>query len=304
MVAGSAVPDDAVVVETPSGELMIQTVDFFTPICDDPYLFGQIAAANSLSDVYAMGGSPYTAMNICCFPLSTVGPEILSEVLRGGDERVRAAGAVPCGGHSVEDAEPKFGLAVTGFVAREHLTIKDGAKAGHLLVLSKPIGTGVLTTAVKRELLSEAEIRHAFEGMRTLNAKACESMKQVGVRCATDITGFGLLGHAWEMIRGGPVNYVFEAHKTPLYEAALELSREDVFPGGSRANRRWLEGLGALVWCEGVEEAYKGLLTDAQTSGGLLMSWPSDQPVPEDLQIVGRVESAETLDGGRLIVEP
>ena len=304
MVAGSAVPDDAVVVETPSGELMIQTVDFFTPICDDPYLFGQIAAANSLSDVYAMGGSPYTAMNICCFPLSTVGPEILSEVLRGGDERVRAAGAVPCGGHSVEDAEPKFGLAVTGFVAREHLTIKDGAKAGHLLVLSKPIGTGVLTTAVKRELLSEAEIRHAFEGMRTLNAKACESMKQAGVRCATDITGFGLLGHAWEMIRGGPVNYVFEAHKTPLYEAALELSREDVFPGGSRANRRWLEGLGALVWCEGVEEAYKGLLTDAQTSGGLLMSWPSDQPVPEDLQIVGRVESAETLDGGRLIVEP
>jgi len=304
VVAGSAVPDDAVVVETPSGELMIQTVDFFTPICDDPYLFGQIAAANSLSDVYAMGGSPYTAMNICCFPLSTVGPEILSEVLRGGDERVRAAGAVPCGGHSVEDAEPKFGLAVTGFVAREHLTIKDGAKAGHLLVLSKPIGTGVLTTAVKRELLSEAEIRHAFEGMRTLNAKACESMKQAGVRCATDITGFGLLGHAWEMIRGGPVNYVFEAHKTPLYEAALELSREDVFPGGSRANRRWLEGLGALVWCEGVEEAYKGLLTDAQTSGGLLMSWPSDQPVPEDLQIVGRVESAETLDGGRLIVEP
>jgi selenide, water dikinase len=304
VIAGSAVPDDAVVVETPSGELMIQTVDFFTPLCDDPYLFGQIAAANSLSDVYAMGGTPYAAMNICCFPLSVTGPEMLSAVLQGGDERVRAAGAIPCGGHSVEDAEPKFGLSVTGFVKREHLTTKDGARPGHLLVLSKAIGTGVLTTAVKRGQLSEGEIRHAFDGMKALNASACEEMQKAGVRAATDITGFGLLGHAWEMIRGGPVNYVFEAHKTPLYEGALKFARADVFPGGSRANRQWLEDLGALAWRDGVDEAYKGLLTDAQTSGGLMMSWPAEQPVPEEFHVIGRVEEADSADGGRLVVEP
>jgi selenide,water dikinase len=301
VVAGSSVPDDAVVVETPGGELMIQTLDFFTPLCDDPYLFGQIAAANSLSDVYAMGGVPYTAMNICCFPISTVGTETLSLILQGGMERVLAAGAVPSGGHTVEDAEPKFGLSVTGFVRPEHLTIKGGARPGQLLVLSKPIGTGVLTTAVKRGQLTEAEISQAFDGMKTLNHAACLSMHKAGVRAATDITGYGLLGHAWEMIRGGEVDFVFEAEKVPLYEGALEFARTDVFPGGSRANRAWLETIGAVNWRNDVPEALKGLLTDAQTSGGLLMAWPPECEVPGEFWVVGRVEAAGE-GGARLVV--
>jgi len=292
VVAGTSVPDDAVVIRTPGGELMIQTLDFFTPLCDDPYLFGQIAAANSLSDVYAMGGTPYSAMNICCFPLSAAGTDILSLILQGGDERVREAGAIPSGGHTVEDAEPKFGLSVTGFVEEEHLTVKDGAEAGHLLVLSKPVGTGVLTTAVKRGLLGEADITQAFHGMKTLNREASEAMREAGVRTATDITGYGLLGHAWEMIRGGPVSLVIQAERIPLYEGALKYAQDDVFPGGSRANREWLEGLGAVSWDAQVPEWYRGLVTDAQTSGGLLMSWPVTAPVPDQFAIVGRVEEA------------
>jgi selenide,water dikinase len=303
MVAGSAVPDDAVVVRAPSGAYMIQTLDFFTPICDDPYLFGQIAAANSLSDVYAMGGTPYTAMNICCFPVSCTGLDVLTSILAGGAERVRASGAMACGGHTVEDAEPKFGLAVTGFVEPEHLTKKEGARAGQLLVLSKPIGTGVLTTAVKRGLLTEAEIRHAFDGMKTLNAAAGVQMRPAGVKAATDITGYGLLGHAWEMVRGQSLTYVFEASKVPLYEAAMDYALKDVFPGGSRANRTWLEGLGALSWADDVSEAHRGLLNDAQTSGGLLMCWPADQDVPEELTVVGRVEEADPSAGARILVE-
>ena len=302
MVAGDAVPDDAVVVRSPSGEYMIQTLDFFTPLCDDPYLFGQIAAANSLSDVYAMGGTPYTAMNICCFPLAAAGVETLSQILAGGAERVRASGAMACGGHTVEDAEPKFGLAVTGFVRPEHLTTKDGARPGQLLVLSKPIGTGVLTTAVKRGLLTEAEIRHAFDGMKTLNAEAAEVMREVGVRAATDITGYGFLGHAWEMIRGSSVAFEVEASKIPLYEAAMEYALQDVFPGGSRANRAWLEGLGAVNWRDEVSEVHRGLLTDAQTSGGLLMCWPSDKEVPENLSVVGRVVEVDPAVGPQITV--
>lgn len=296
-------PDDAVVVLTPSGEYMIQTVDFFTPLCDDPYLFGQIAAANSLSDVYAMGGTPYTAMNICCFPLASQGTETLSLILQGGAERVRAAGAILCGGHTVEDAEPKFGLSVTGFVSPEHLTTKDGARAGQLLVLSKPIGTGVLTTAVKRGLFCESDVAHVFDGMKTLNARAREEMVEAGVRAATDITGYGLLGHAWEMVRGLDVDFIFEALKVPLYEGALELAGRDVFPGGSKANRGWLEELGAVEWGHEVEERYRGLLTDAQTSGGLLMAWPESVDVPKHLRVVGRVEPATAPGRGRLRVE-
>jgi selenide,water dikinase len=289
-VAGRHIPDDAVVVRIAGGALMIQTLDFFTPICDDPYLFGQIAAANSLSDVYAMGGQPFTAMNICCFPLSKLGPEVLAAILRGGAERVAAAGALAAGGHTVEDDEPKFGLSVTGFVEEPKLTTKDGARPGQLLVLSKPLGTGVLTTAVKRGLLQESEIMHALHGMRELNAAACLAMNAAGVRCATDVTGYGLLGHCWEMVRGQGVRYLIEAARLPLYSGALELAREGVLPGGSRANRSWLEGLGAVEWHREVPEELRDLATDAQTSGGLLMAWPAGVAVPPDFAVVGRVE--------------
>lgn len=292
--AGRAVPDDAVVVRIPSGALMIQTLDFFTPLTDDPYLFGQIAAANSLSDVYAMGGTPFAAMNICCFPLSKLGPDILADMLRGGAERVAASGAIAAGGHTVEDSEPKFGLSVTGFVEEGQMTTKDGAAPGQLLVLSKPLGTGILTTAVKRGLRSESDIKDAFDGMKTLNAQARDLMVEAGVKAATDITGYGLLGHAWEMIRDQSVRFVFEAHKLPLYEGTKALADDDVFPGGSRANRQWLEGLDAIRWHSEVSESWRGIACDAQTSGGLLMCWPPDQEVPPELTVVGRVEEADS----------
>lgn len=303
-VAGRAVPDDAVVVRSPSGDLLVQTLDFFPPVCDDPYLFGQIAAANSLSDVYAMGGRPFTAMNICCWPLDTLGPELLAEMLRGGAERVKAAGAVAAGGHTLQDQEPKFGLSVTGFVKEQHLATKDGATAGHLLVLSKPLGTGVLTAAVKRGLAQESDISAALDGMRTLNDQAAEAMNAAGVRTATDITGYGLLGHSWEMVRRQNVRFVFEASRLPLYPGALEFARQGVFPGGSRANRSWLEEHGAVAWHAETDEALRGLVTDAQTSGGLLMVWPAEQPVPEDCYLVGLVEPKPEGETAGLLVLP
>lgn len=303
-VAGRALPDDAVVVRTPSGDLAVQTLDFFPPVCDDPYLFGQIAAANSLSDVYAMGGRPFTAMNICCWPLDSLGPDLLAEMLQGGAERVKAAGAIAAGGHTVQDEEPKFGLSVTGFVKEEHLTTKDGARAGQLLVLSKPLGTGVLTAAVKRGLAQESDVSAAFDGMRTLNDRAAEAMNLAGVRTATDVTGYGLLGHSWEMVRRQGVRFVFEASRLPLYPGALEFASRGVFPGGSKANRSWLEEHGAVRWHEETSETMRGLVTDAQTSGGLLMAWPAEQPVPPEFSVIGRVEPKPEGETAGLLVLP
>lgn len=303
-VAGRARPDDAVVVETPGGELLVQTLDFFPPVCDDAYLFGQIAAANALSDVYAMGGRPLTAMNICCFPLAAIGPELLGEILRGGADKVKESGAVAAGGHTVEDAEPKFGLSVTGIVAREHLATKGGACPGQLLVLSKPLGTGVLCAATKRGLLDLEALAPAYEGMRTLNAYACEQMILAGVKCATDITGYGLLGHSWEMVRGTSQRFVIQASRLPLYPSAEEMAKQDAFPGGSRANRTWLEEASAIDWHPDVAEWQRGLVTDAQTSGGLLMAWPVEQPVPDEFTVIGHVESKNQPLQAGLVVEP
>ena len=300
--AGRAIPDDAVVVRTPGGDLLVQTLDFFPPVCDDPYLFGQIAAANALSDVYAMGGQPFTAMNICCFPLSTLGPAVLAEILKGAAEQVAAAGAIAAGGHTVQDDEPKFGLSVTGLVKEQHLATKDNARPGQLLVLSKPLGTGILTAAVKRGLAAESEISEAYSGMRTLNAAACAAMNAAGVRAATDITGYGLLGHCWEMVRGKGVRFVFEASRLPHYPGALEFAGQAVCPGGSLANRTWLEDMGAVHWHDETQEALRILATDAQTSGGLLMAWPAEVPVPAEMWTIGRVE--EKGEGPSLLVTP
>ncbi len=297
-------PDDAVVVRTPEGRLLVQTVDFFTPITDDPKLFGRIAAANSLSDVYAMGGQPLSAMNICCFPLEELGPEVLTAILRGGAQKVQEAGAVLAGGHTVIDAEPKYGLAVTGLVEAEELTTKGGGRPGDLLLLSKPLGTGVLTTAIKRGRSSQAEAAEAFRGMATLNKETATIMRAAGVHHATDITGYGLLGHAWEMVRHEGVRFVFEASAVPLYEGALEAARAGLFPGGSKANAAWLESEGAVEWSAEVPPELKGLLNDAQTSGGLLLVWPCGVPVPEGFDPIGRVEPADPSQVARLAVRP
>ena len=302
-VAGRHTPDDAVVARTPGGELLVQTLDFFPPVCDDPYLFGQIAAANALSDVYAMGGKPFTAMNICCFPLASIGPEVLGDILRGGADKVKEAGAIAAGGHTVEDPEPKFGLSVTGLVSESSLATKDGAKAGDLLVLSKPLGTGVLCAAFKRGLLPVEELQPAYEGMSTLNAAARDLMVEVGARGATDITGYGLLGHCWEMVRTTQLRFVLSCSGLPLYPRAEEMAKSDLFPGGSRANLAWLEENGAVEWAPEVQDWQKGLLTDAQTSGGLLICWPAERAVPSELSVIGRVEQSDAASP-RLLVVP
>lgn len=288
-VAGRESPDDAVVVRTPGGELMVQTLDFFPPVCDDPFLFGKIAAANALSDVYAMGGKPYTAMNICCFPLSTLGPEVLAEILKGGAAQVKAAEAIAAGGHTIEDAEPKYGLAVTGFVSEADLTTKTGAKPGDNLVLTKPVGTGVLNASVKKGWATAQDVEAAYCGMACLNDMACQEMNAAGVKSATDVTGYGLLGHSWEMVREQDVRFIFEASRLPVYDGARELAAKGACPGGSRANRQWLEDLGVISWDDGVDETSRILFTDAQTSGGLLMAWPKNRPIPKSMWRIGQV---------------
>jgi len=253
--------------------VLVQTVDFFTPVVDDPYHYGRIAAANSLSDVYAMGGTPVTAMNVVCFPTRKLGAHVLAEILRGGGDTLTQAGVLLAGGHTVEDSEPKFGLAVTGVVDPERVTTKGGARDGDVLILTKPLGTGVLTTAHKREALDDAGLAEAIQWMERLNDVAAQAMVGAGARAATDITGYGLLGHAMEMARASRVTFEIEADAVPLMARVLELRAQGHFPGGSAANRSWLEKAGAVHWGQ-VEEGLKDVLCDAQTSGGLLVSLP------------------------------
>lgn len=283
--------DDAVVVRLPDGTAVVQTLDFFTPVVDDPYHYGKIAAANSLSDVYAMGGTPVAAMNVTCFPTRSLGPEVLGEILRGGYEKLQEAGAVLAGGHTVEDQEPKYGLAVTGVVDARRIVTKGGAAPGDHLILTKPIGTGVLTTAHKKGELPDDLLALAVAAMETLNAEAARLMVAAGVRGGTDITGYGLLGHALEMCRASGVAMQVVAAEVPLLPGALEFVERGFLPGGSRANRRWLEEAGAVSWAESVSEPLRALLTDAQTSGGLLMA-VSPEAADELLQALPRLGQA------------
>lgn len=250
---------------------LVQTVDFFTPVVDDAYWFGRIAAANSLSDVYAMGGTPVTAMNIVCFPTRTLGPDLLAKILQGGQETLRLAGAVLAGGHTVEDPEPKFGLAVTGVVDPARVTYKGGLLPGVELWLSKPIGSGVLTTAHKRDMASDEELQNAMEWMAQLNDVPGRLMLEHGCVAATDVTGYGLLGHAMEMARASSLRLSLQAGAVPLLSGAAALRERGAFPGGSAANRAWLEKSGQLSWKPEVSETLRDLMCDAQTSGGLLV---------------------------------
>ncbi len=231
--------DDAGVYRLSDRIALVQTVDFFTPIVDDPVLFGEIAAANALSDVYAMGGRPLTALNLVGFSVSRYGADTLAAILRGGAAKVREAGAVIVGGHTIDDAEPKYGLAVTGVVDPDQVWTNKGARPGDVLILTKPIGTGVLSTALKRDLAPPAAVEAMVETMRTLNRAAAEAGQAVGgIHAATDVTGFGLLGHASHIARESGVALVIEAEAVPVLPGARELAERDVFPGGSRANRQ------------------------------------------------------------------
>ena len=271
ILVGMDTPDDAAVYLLDEETALVHTVDFFTPIVDDPYLFGQIAAANALSDVYAMGGIPLSAMNIVCFPCS-LGMDMLSTILEGGLDKIREAGAVLLGGHSVDDEEPKYGLAVTGKVHPERIMTSLGAEAGDLLVLTKPLGTGILSTALPGEFLGEEEMREAIEGMAGLNAAASRAAVRAGAHACTDVTGFGLAGHLLNMLPEEGLACEICASRLPVYAGAREMAEQGMIPGGAHKNRGFLAG--RVEISPRVSEVERELLYDPQTSGGLLIALP------------------------------
>jgi selenide,water dikinase len=268
---GTNTADDAGVYRLSPDLALVQTVDIFTPIVDDPYWFGVIAAANALSDVYAMGGTPRLALNFAGFPRAKLPLEVLGEILRGGGDKCVEAGVTVIGGHTIDDPEPKYGLAVTGFVHPARVVTNATARPGDALVLTKPLGLGVITTGIKQGKASQAAIDEAIRVMATLNKGAAEAMLAVGVSAATDITGFGLLGHLHEMTRAAGVRARVRLHDVPVLEEAWTLARLRTIPGGTQRNRASLDG--AVAW-EGVDEEGQVLLCDAQTSGGLLIAVP------------------------------
>jgi selenide, water dikinase len=255
------------------GGLLLQTADFFTPIVDDPYRFGQIAAANAFSDIYAMGGEPLTAMNLVCFPCS-LDLAILRDILAGGWSKIEESGARLCGGHSVQDEEPKYGLSVTGWVEVDKVVRNKGARVGDALVLTKPLGLGILTTALKRELVSEEEIEAAVEVASQLNKGARDAVREIGVSAATDVTGYGLLGHLSEVLEASEVGAVVRRSEVPVWERAGPLASRGCYPGGLESNQEYLKG---RVVADGPGEDDLLPLYDPQTSGGLLVAAPADR---------------------------
>lgn len=268
--------DDAAVYRINDDTAMIQTADFFPPVVDEPRSFGRIAAANALSDVYAMGGTPRLAINLLCFP-TCLNLEIVREILAGGADKVVEAGAVIAGGHSIEDTEPKYGLCVTGFARPEEILTNSGAKPGDLLVLTKPVGTGVLSTAAKAELLTDGQMKEMIDLMSTLNKGAQEVMLPLKPSACTDITGFGLLGHVNELAEGSGVTVQLWADTVPFASGALELARDGIIPAGAYRNRNYLEGKVKVE--EAVALEVSDLLFDPQTAGGLLISIPEERGV-------------------------
>jgi selenide,water dikinase len=248
---------------------LVQTVDFFTPIVDDPYDFGRIAATNALSDVYAMGGRPLSALNIVAFP-EDLDLAILAQILEGGASVARNAGVAILGGHTIKDAEPKYGMAVTGIVDPQRIVTNAGARTGDALVLTKPLGTGILTTARKRGAIASAELDEAVAAMTTLNDRAAEAMLAAGARAATDITGFGLLGHAENMARASRVRLIFDSTVVPFMKRVLALIASGIVPGGTRHNAQTHATF--TDFALSVPEEVRIGLSDAQTSGGLLIS--------------------------------
>jgi len=274
LLVGNETADDAGVYKLTDSIALIQTVDYFTPVVDDPYMFGQIAAANSLSDVYAMGGEPKTVLNIVGYPVKKLGPELLAEIMRGAADKVKEAGAVTIGGHSVDDQEPKFGLSVTGIAHPDKIWKNVGAKPGDVLVLSKPLGVGIITTGIKRNKVTSEQEKAVTETMALLNKSAAESLKTFHPHAVTDVTGFGLLGHGSEMARGSDVTLEFTLSNVPVLAGTYELAAEGVVPGGSKANHKWLSN---DVDYQDISDSEQLVLCDAITSGGLLVALPESE---------------------------
>jgi selenide, water dikinase len=292
LLVGIATGDDAGVYRLSADLAIVNTVDFFTPVVDDPYTYGQISAANALSDVYAMGGRPLTALNIVCWPQSGLPGSMLADILRGGADKAREAGATVVGGHTVADEEVKFGMAITGVIDPRRVIRNVGARAGDSLLLSKPLGTGILMTAFKRDRLAAEQYDAAVRVMSQLNASAAEAMLKYEVHACTDITGFGILGHALRMAEGSGVTLVFEESDLPLLPGALELAREGMIPGGGARNREYFAPQARIS--DEVADEMVTLAFDPQTSGGLLIAVPESQATPllGDLQKAGCTDAA------------
>jgi selenide,water dikinase len=305
---GVETADDAGVYKVSDDLALVQTVDFFTPIVDDPYDFGRIAATNALSDVYAMGARPLTALSLVAFSLEQLGADVLHQVLRGGTDVTAAAGVAVVGGHSIDDPEPKYGLAVTGVAHPERVVRNSTASAGDVLFLTKPIGGGAITTASKRGEASRDAIERCVEVMTTSNAAAAEAALAVGPSAMTDVTGFGLLGHLHELANASGVTACVTAGAVPAIEGAVELlARGSALSGGSRRNREWIERVARF---DGdVPEAVRALVCDAMTSGGLLVATPPDRAAGMEVGLLAaapetaRIGVLEDGESGQLRVE-
>ncbi len=293
--------DDAGVYQLNDEVALVQTVDFFTPIVDDPFTFGQIAVANALSDVYAMGGTPLTGMNLVAFPIKTLPPSVLKDILLGGLSKMGEAGVALVGGHSIEDPEIKYGLAVTGTVHPNKILTNAKAEAGDKLVLTKPLGTGIISTALKAKMASEEAIRKSVESMRTLNRAASESMKKFGAHACTDITGFGFIGHALEMAIASQVGMVIQSRAVPVFPEAMEYAKIGLIPGGTYSNRDFFSCRVAVH--SSVPALLVDLFYDPQTSGGLLISLPSGM-AEECVATLKKEKNMDSSVVGEVVKEP
>jgi selenide,water dikinase len=288
LLVGSNTADDAAVFKLTDEIALVMTIDFFTPIVDDPYDFGRIAAANALSDVYAMGGVPLAAMNVVAFPLEQLGGGVLREILRGGADVAAAAGIAVVGGHSIDDPEPKYGMAVTGTVHPDELISNAGARAGDVLVLTKPLGVGAITTARKRGLRDDALLERAVATMTALNDKASFAARAAGAHALTDVTGFGLLGHLHSLCRASGVAADVEGAAVPAIDGVLKLlASDDAMSGGSRRNRDYAETFTAFAAAVG--EVHRRLVCDATTSGGLLVAVAADSAASLPGSVIGEI---------------
>jgi selenide,water dikinase len=293
--------DDAGVYRVAPDIALIQTIDFITPIVNEPYSFGQIAAANSISDVYTMGGQPITAMNVVCFPSDALDIGILREILRGGMEKIQEAGAALMGGHSVTDPEMKYGLSVTGTVHPDKLITNSGTQLGDLLVLTKPLGTGVMSTALKNRLIDNEGMAEAIHSMSTLNKAAAELMIEMGAHSCTDITGFGLVGHASHLVQEGKLGLEIDFGAFHYFEGVMDFLRKEVFPGGLNRNRDFY--LPQVEFKTQVPGYKRSLVFDPQTSGGLLIAMAPD-PALELVEKLHAMGNSDATVIGRVIEQP
>ncbi len=294
ILVGPETADDAAVYLLTEDLAVVQSVDYITPVVDDPYACGAVAAANSLSDIYAMGARPIFALNLVGFPSGKLPLHVLSAILQGGADKVREAGASIVGGHSIDDPEPKYGLVVTGLVHPKHVLTNAHAQVEDDLILTKPLGIGIITTGIKQERVSEEITEQAVHVMTTLNKAAAEAMLEVGADACTDITGFGLLGHLHEMTSGSGVGARISLGAVPVLPEARRLVKEGICPGGTKRNRQALEG--KVTWAPEITDEDQLILCDAQTSGGLLIAVPKGKTA----RLLERLHAAKTLAAARI----